>query len=102
MNLKLESPLTYEGAFPHFSEPLEIGHFSQDSDRNYCNDAHQLKYIIMPPSLTHVHMDLNEGYSNVIRKDFGKKEKIDTILKWIVSHPDEIKKYFRDNSGNSK
>lgn len=95
--MKVDSPSKYEGRFPHFSEPHEIGCFSLDCDRKYCDDKHQLKYIVMPRRLSGLCMDLNNGYSKTIKKDFGKTEKLNTLLKWIVSHQERVKQTYQDH-----
>lgn len=97
MHLKIEKASTYDGRFPYFSQPLEIGCFSVGSDRSYCDDTHQLKYISMPQNMSHVSMDLNKGYADVIKRNRGKNEKIDFLLRWIVEHQEEIKKCFYDH-----
>lgn len=101
MSFKVDKASSYEGRFPTYNQPLEIGSFSLDGDRNYCDDKRQLKYLAMPQNMSGLSMDLNEGYGKVIKKDFGKKEKLDTMLKWIVSHQDVVKKHFGDpNTSN--
>lgn len=102
MTLKVETAAKYDGSFPYFCEPREIGHFSLDCDRNYCDDNHQLKYIIMPRRLTGLHMDLNDGYLDAVRKDNSKKEKINILLKWILSHQEDVKQNFANSSVPSK
>lgn len=96
--MEVGSARKYDGTFPHYSEPLEVGSFSVDCDRNYVDDKHQLKYLAMPKRLTDLHMDLNKGYSKAVRKEFGKEEKLDIFLKWIVCHQEDIKKHFVDHS----
>lgn len=102
MNLKVKSSTYYEGRFPYYGQPREIGYFSLDSERNYCDDKHQLKYLAMPQQLTNLSMDLNEGYSEAVRKDFGKTEKLDSFLKWILNHQEEIKRHFIHQTAPSK
>ncbi|XP_055948080.1 decapping and exoribonuclease protein-like [Argiope bruennichi] len=94
MNFHVKRSQYYDGRFPPFRKPSEIGYFSLDGEREYHDDNRQLKYIILPRNLKNVHMDLNVGYEDAVRKDFGKKEKIDTILTWILYHQEEVKKYF--------
>lgn len=100
MNFHVKRANSYDGRFPSFRKPSEIGFFSLDSERKFHNDNHQMKYISLPHNLKNVYMDLNAGYENAIRKDFGKKEKIDILLTWILLHQEEVKHIFHVPNSN--
>ncbi|KAG8187164.1 hypothetical protein JTE90_020039 [Oedothorax gibbosus] len=100
MSLNIGIPAHYDGRFPNFRKPSEIGSFSLDFERKFHNDNRQLKYIKIPRHLTDLHFDLNVGYHDAIRKDFGKKEKIDILLQWILHNQDIVNNSFQ--SANSQ
>lgn len=102
MQFVLKNPNVYDGRFPAFRKPSEIGSFSLDCERKFHNDNRQMKYISIPPRLTHLHWDLNIGYAEAVRKDFGKKEKIDILLTWILFHQDKIKEIFCDPKSSNE
>jgi len=95
MELILQHANSYDGTFPVFREPSEIGCFSLDDKRKYHDNNNQLKYIIKPPTMDYLSMDLNVGYHSAIRKDFGKNEKIDTLLTWILNNQNKVCEKFR-------
>ncbi|KFM75770.1 Protein Dom3Z, partial [Stegodyphus mimosarum] len=101
MHLVVQNAFHYNGNFPSFRQPTEIGCFSLDGERQFHDDNHQLKYLVMPRSITGLHMDLNKGYSEAIKKDFQKKEKIDTMLRWILTHQERVKNVFMTHGTNT-
>lgn len=76
----------FDGNFPFFREPKEIGSFSLDIDRKFDHSRKQLKFFVKPPDFNHVNFDLTEGYSTMIRKDESKKDYINDILRWILQN----------------
>ena len=71
-------------------EPMKIGEYSlkissRGSDRFFCNDASELKYLHMPPLIADISLDLTHGYEMVSDIHWGKpsETKIDELLKWI-------------------
>ncbi|XP_042907114.1 decapping and exoribonuclease protein [Parasteatoda tepidariorum] len=100
MSFDVRHPNAYNGRFPNFREPSEIGCFSLDGERRYHDDNHQLKYICMPNNFDYLDMDLNEGYDVAIRKEFGKKERLDSFLTWILHHQDQVQRCFKHQSSN--
>ncbi|XP_076306012.1 decapping and exoribonuclease protein-like isoform X2 [Tachypleus tridentatus] len=80
----------YEREFPFFREPQVVGCFSLDSNRGYCDDNHQLKYLHVPPDESKVNFDLNAGYEKVIKKSFELNEKLDNLLQWIIRNKKKI------------
>ncbi|CAL1277924.1 unnamed protein product [Larinioides sclopetarius] len=70
MTLHVKRAEYYDGRFPPFRKPSEIGFFSLDGEREYHDDNRQLKYISLPRNLKNVYMDLNIGYEIAVRKDF--------------------------------
>ncbi|GIY86648.1 decapping and exoribonuclease protein [Caerostris darwini] len=100
MNFHFKRAEYYEGRFPTFRKPSEIGFFSLDEERKFHDDNRQLKYIILPSDMNNVYMDLNIGYENAIRKEFAKKEKLDTMLSWILYHQKEVCNNFHVPNSN--
>ncbi|XP_046873311.1 decapping and exoribonuclease protein [Hypomesus transpacificus] len=73
----------YERDFPLYKQPVELGHFSLDSQRRFFNDARQLRYYKEPEKSPN--FDLRDGYKDrFVKRDDGVKEKLDHILKWIL------------------
>ena len=75
---------------PHFRQPEEIGYFSLDINREFSISKQQLKYYIKPPDSSNVCFDLKKGYSDMVKKDESKSEKIDNLLKWINGNRDKF------------
>lgn len=80
----------FDGKFPFFRKPKEIGKLSIDLQRVFHNDKSQLKFYIPPLDLNHVKFDLRNGYKDFIRKDESVKEYIDNILRWILNNPKQL------------
>ncbi|KAH3861118.1 decapping and exoribonuclease protein-like [Dreissena polymorpha] len=76
--------------FPHFRQPEEIGYFSLDINREFSISKQQLKYFIKPSDLNNVCFDLKKRYSDMVKKDESKSEKIDNLLKWINGNRDKF------------
>ncbi|XP_060071695.1 decapping and exoribonuclease protein-like [Ylistrum balloti] len=76
----------YDTEFPYFRKPIEIGSFSQDSQRQMVLSRKQMKYYIPPVNSSNVCFDLRKGYSDYIRKDESKPELLDDLLRWIKSN----------------
>lgn len=78
--------------FPSYNKPLVIGCFSLDSERNYCGDLRQLKYIQFPAS-SDVKFDLDLGRKHVLKKDTSRDEKLDELLRWMLQNPNDGNRY---------
>jgi len=74
----------FNGPFPHFRQPVEIGNFSHDETRQFVHDCSQLKYFSPPVNVQNAEIDLTAGYRNFIKKDDSKSEYIDDLLKWVL------------------
>lgn len=79
----------YEKDFPVYKQPVEIGCFSLDSQRNFWNDARQLRYYVKPPTCPK--FNLRDGYHDrFVKRDDGIKEKLDHLLRWIVANRQKL------------
>ncbi len=79
----------YERNFPLYKQPVEVGCFSLDSHRNFCNDPRQLRYYVQPPKSPD--FNLRDGYtSRFVKRDDSVKEKLDHVLRWILANRDQI------------
>lgn len=79
----------YEKDFPLYKQPVEVGCFSLDSQRRFFNDSRQLRYYSKPES--NPNFDLRDGYKDrYVKRDEHVKEKLDHILKWIVSNKAKV------------
>ena len=74
-------------------QPLKIGEYSlriasRGSDRQFVNDASELKYLHIPPAIADISLDLTHGYEMVSDIHWGKPSdsKIDELLRWISLH----------------
>ena len=76
-------PVNFQGPFPFFRQPKEIGSFSQDDFRKFQHDKSQQKYYCPPSDSENVHFDLRVGYKQCIRRDENVKEYLDDLLRWI-------------------
>ncbi|XP_067143943.1 decapping and exoribonuclease protein-like isoform X2 [Centruroides vittatus] len=77
----VKEPLDYDQRFPFFREPKEQGCLSLGNDREFYNDARELKYLCMPKS--EIHFNLNVGYNDMIIQ-YHTDEKLDNLLRWIL------------------
>lgn len=79
----------YEKDFPLYKQPVEVGCFSLDSQRRFFNDARQLRYYTEPES--NPNFDLRDGFKDrYVKRDENVKEKLDHLLKWIVSNKTKV------------
>lgn len=90
------SPKSYIGNQNHlcsFSRPLPCGYFSVTQDREYQDSLEQLKYISKKyvEDIQTVDFDLNKDYEQRIPKPDGTDEKLDHILKFIVTNFQQIR-----------
>lgn len=81
--------------------PVEVGHFSLDGQREYHDDASQLRYYNPPTSPSNVHFNLREGYKSYIEKNDDVKEGLTHLLMWIAKHRDVFKLKVRDETSSS-
>ncbi|XP_033827615.1 decapping and exoribonuclease protein [Periophthalmus magnuspinnatus] len=79
----------YEKVFPLYKQPIEVGCFSLDSERRFFNDKRQLRFYTDPglnPSF-----DLRDGFKDrYVKRDENVKEKLDHILRWIISNKAKV------------
>ena len=75
----------FDKDFPLFRQPIEIGFFSVNIDREFQDDSSQLKYFVEPVE-SQVSFDLKKGYKDMIRKDESVKTFINPVLSWILKH----------------
>ncbi|KAK1799435.1 hypothetical protein P4O66_007664 [Electrophorus voltai] len=75
----------YERSFPVYKQPVEVGFFSLDSERNFFNDSRQLRYYVEPGKSPN--FSLRDGYHDrFIKRDEGVKEGLDHMLRWILEN----------------
>ncbi|XP_010895700.2 decapping and exoribonuclease protein isoform X2 [Esox lucius] len=80
----------YERDFPLYKQPVEVGHFSLDSERRFFNDDRQLRYYVEPEKSC-PNFNLRDGYRDrFIKRDDGVKEKLDHILRWILANRSKL------------
>ncbi|XP_006820314.1 decapping and exoribonuclease protein-like [Saccoglossus kowalevskii] len=84
------NPALYDGNFPYFRQPREIGCFSLDIDREFHNDARQLRYYFPPDDTKRVKFDLTKGYEKYIKRDDDVKERLDILLKWVLANREKF------------
>jgi len=79
-------PVTrFDGEFPDFRMPSEIGSFSLNESREYVDGRSHLR-VYSPPSSGNIAWDLSHGYSDFVQRDESKIEYIDHLLEWIQLH----------------
>ncbi|XP_046656549.1 decapping and exoribonuclease protein-like [Daphnia pulicaria] len=90
-NLSLIDIEEFDGNFPEFTRPKNVGSFSLDIHRNYVNDYSELRYLSMPPEAStsgscKVNFDLKRGVSRVVEKDEEsiRQKMLDDLLRWIL------------------
>ena len=76
----------YDGEFPYFRKPVEIGAFSLDMNRTFHHNKSQMKYFIRPKDFYRLHFDLKQGYNTMIKKDESTLTYIDDVLRWIMKN----------------
>ncbi|XP_071252767.1 decapping and exoribonuclease protein-like [Salvelinus alpinus] len=80
----------YERDFPLYKQPVEVGHFSLDSERRFFNDSRQLRYYVEPEKSC-PNFDLRDGYrGRFVKRDDRVKEKLDHILRWILANRSKL------------
>lgn len=77
----------FDVEFPYFRKPIEIGCFSQDSERKVVLTRQQMKFYVVPTNPDNVAFDLRIGYRDFIRKDETRPDLLDDLLKWILKTP---------------
>jgi hypothetical protein len=92
----------FNGKFPDFRRPLELGSFSLDADRAYVNDRSQLRAFRPPPNDRNsgVRWDLRSGYNSFIKRDESIKEYLDHLLEWIQTNKTLATGAQREESGS--
>ena len=78
------APRNFDGPFPFFRQPREIGCLSIDSEMRFHNDGHQLKYYKPPSNTSNVSFDLRAGFQSWIKRDEEYKDYINPLLRWIL------------------
>lgn len=79
----------YERDFPVYKMPVEVGCFSLDSQRRFFNDSRQLRYYVEPDR--HPNFDLRDGYRDrFTKRDDSVKERLDHMLRWILSNRSKV------------
>ncbi|XP_015911912.1 decapping and exoribonuclease protein [Parasteatoda tepidariorum] len=63
-------------------KPIEIGHFSIDSNKRMHFDKRQMKYLLSDLKIGE--LDLNADYSPGLLQQYVTIEKLHTLLKWIL------------------
>jgi hypothetical protein len=77
----------FNGKFPDFRRPLELGCFSLDANRAYVNNRSQLKTFSPPNDRNNgVRWDLRFGYDTFIKRDDSVNEYLDHLLEWIQTN----------------
>lgn len=77
-----------------YKTPVQVGHFSTNSENKFCDDDHQLKYLLPPDKGPFVGMDLKEGYNEYISVYNNEENSFDKLLRWIIQHKVEVKNFF--------
>ena len=76
----------FNGHFPNFNKREEIGHFSLKGDRSFVNDDSRLRYYHPPQNNHGLNFDLREGFDVFVKRDEELKERLNNLLKWILSN----------------
>ncbi|XP_056396923.1 decapping and exoribonuclease protein-like isoform X1 [Hyla sarda] len=81
-------PSFYQGSFPFYRLPSELGCFSLDEKRCYHGDARRLRYLSSPTGMdsggASLGWDLMEGFEDrYVRRDEDVKEGLLHILTWV-------------------
>ncbi|XP_017540602.1 decapping and exoribonuclease protein [Pygocentrus nattereri] len=75
----------YERDFPVYKQPVEVGCFSLDSERNFFSDSRQLRYYSDPGKSPK--LNLRDGHHDrFIKRDESVKERLDHLLRWILEN----------------
>ena len=81
----------FEGSFPYFRQPTEVGHFSLDSDRQYHDNATKLRHLKIVKDGIGISLDLRNGYKEFVERNEDDPERLDHLLKWITLHLDRFR-----------
>ncbi|KAG9470367.1 hypothetical protein GDO78_018019 [Eleutherodactylus coqui] len=81
-------PSFYQGSFPFYRLPSELGSFSLDEKRCYHNDARRLRYLSPPPGMDRgeasLGWDLMDGFEDrYVCRNEDDKEGLLHILTWV-------------------
>ena len=67
---------------PYYRQPNQLGYFSLDGSRKFCEDSSQLRYYVEPLN-KNLNFNLREGYKTCVEKDDDIKERLTHLLTWI-------------------
>lgn len=86
-------PALYDGPFPFYRQPAELGRFSLDAERRYHPDARQLRYFAPPPAdRPDPPFDLRHGYRDrYVRRDEDQREGLEHLLRWVAGQRDRLR-----------
>ncbi len=82
-NFEVQPISKFQGKFPFFRQPSEVGSFCYDADRIFVHDRCQLRYYVSPPNPDNTSFDLRSGYNIFIQKDETLKCYLNNLLKWV-------------------
>ena len=77
----LERLEDFNQPFPSYRQPVEIGHFSVNSDRKMLRSKSQLKFYSAPKKLN---LPLSAGFDSYVGKKDSRAEGIKLLLEWIT------------------
>ncbi|GAB6029280.1 Dom-3 Z [Chamberlinius hualienensis] len=80
----------YTGNFPKFSQPKQLGTFGLEKQRQFVNDDRNIKFYKEPFDLKLVHFNLSTGHDKAIVKNEEVNEKLDNLLKWILTNREKV------------
>lgn len=81
LHFSLERLEDFNQPFPSYRQPVEIGHFSVNSDRKMVRNKSQLKYYSAPKKLS---LPLSAGFDTYVNKKDTRAEGIKLLLEWIT------------------
>ena len=81
-SFKVQPKTSFNGPFPYFRKPTEIGAFSQNDVREFRHDRSQLRFLHLP-NVSDVSFDIWAGYKSYIQRDETQNEYIDNLLRWV-------------------
>ena len=83
-------PGDHDGPFPNFRQPVILGHFSLNGDREFIKDMSGLQYLYARRD-SRVKLDLDHNLS-LARKSIPKKEteKINNLLRGVLSYKNKF------------
>ncbi|XP_033108437.1 decapping and exoribonuclease protein-like [Anneissia japonica] len=101
--LQIQPISRFNGKFPFFRQPMEVGCFSLDRDRKLYLDTRMLKYLYDTREIS-VRFDLQHGFDVFEKRDDDVKERLNNLMQWILG----MKKHFQldpkevDENGSPK